>query len=155
MHIRTVEIVVALLFLSVATVVMYDSYRLGAGWGVDGPETGYFPFYIALIMFVASGVNLVHASLRGSGLLFVGWEEFKRVLMVLLPTAVYVAAIPYIGIYAAAAVFIAYFMVVIGGHRITSAILAAAVVPIFFFLLFEVWFLVPLPKGPIETALGY
>jgi hypothetical protein len=152
---RSVEVIVALALLSIAAAVMYDSQRLGAGWGFDGPESGYFPFYVALIMFLASAVTLVQAVRKGSEEEFVGWHEFMRVLMVLGPTAVYVAAIPFIGIYAAATLFIAYFMVVIGRYRVLPAIVTGLLVPLALFLLFEIWFLVPLPKGPIEAALGY
>ena len=155
MQTRTVDIVVSLLFMSVAAVVMYDSQRLGAGWGFDGPETGYFPFYLALIMFASSTVTLVRSLAGGVREAFVDRVAFRRVLMVLVPSAIYFVAIPYTGLYAAAAVFIGYFMVAIGRYRLVPAVLVAALVPLAAFMLFEIWFLVPLPKGPIEHALGY
>lgn len=155
MQTRTVDIVVSLLFMSVAAIVMYDSQRLGAGWGFDGPETGYFPFYLALMMFASSTVTLVRTLGGGVREAFVDRVAFRRVLMVLVPAAVYFVAIPYTGLYAAAAVFIAYFMVALGAYRLLPAVAVAALVPLTAFVLFEIWFLVPLPKGPIEHALGY
>lgn len=155
MQTRTVEIIVSSLFISVAAIVMYDSRTLGAGWGFDGPETGYFPFYIALMMLGSSAVTLVQAASGGAREAFSEPAAFRRMLKVLVPTAVYVAAIPFTGIYAAAALFIAYFMVVVGGYRPAPAAAIAVAVPLTVFILFEIWFLVPLPKGPIEAALGY
>ena len=94
---RTMDIVVALLFLLVSGIVLYSSTRLGFGWlEGEGPASGYFPFYIGLIMAVASAVNLVRAVLRvepgGEGI-FVSAPAFGRVLAVLVPTLVYVALI--------------------------------------------------------------
>ena len=61
---RTLEIVTAVFFLLVGSVVMWDSSRIGAGWGSEGPQSGYFPFYIGLLMNVASVVNLLLALKR-------------------------------------------------------------------------------------------
>ena len=47
---RTMEIVVALALLAVSALVIVDSYRLGSKWGDDGPQSGYFPFYIGLLL---------------------------------------------------------------------------------------------------------
>lgn len=154
---RTAEIIVAALFMAVALVVMWDSRKTGAGWAPDGPEAGYFPFYCALIMFIASGVTLV------SNLMarvqdysnFVDRSALKLVLTVLVPTIVFVLVIPFLGIYVASAIFIAFFMFFLGKYRLPTILPVAIGVPLFLFLMFEIWFLVPLPKGPLEAALGY
>ena len=56
---KSAEIFVSAFFLLLGALVMWDSVRLGARWGSDGPEAGYFPFYIALLMSIASAVNLL------------------------------------------------------------------------------------------------
>ena len=57
---RTMNIVVAAILMTVAMIVMIASYRLGAGWSKDiGPESGYFPFYVALFMFISSAATLL------------------------------------------------------------------------------------------------
>ena len=154
---RAMDIVVALLFLAVALIVIADSVRLGFRWqeGV-GPAAGYFPFYVALIMGAASLVNLVRAILdrQGSAEAFVTRTAFRRVLAVLFPLIVFVLAIGFVGIYVAAAVFIAFFMIYFGGYFI-QALPVGVGVAVGLFLLFEKWFLVPLPKGPLEAWLGY
>src|SRR5262245_3114819 len=154
---RTMEIVVALLFLAASAVVIGDSLRLGVGWESDGPEPGYFPFYIALAMSAASLVNLYRGVFAGSGaqIPFVSNSAFLKIILVLIPLLVYVAAIGYIGIYAASAVYIALFMWYFGAYAIWKGILAGATIAVALFFMFERWFLVPLPKGPLEAWLGY
>jgi putative tricarboxylic transport membrane protein len=154
---RTAEIIVALLLLGVCAVVIFDSTRLGFNWREgEGPAPGYFPFYIAVILGIASLVNLVSA-LRGHGAgeIFVSARPFGRVLAVLVPSIVYVALIGYIGIYVASGIFIMLFMVVIGRQNPAKAVGVGAAVPLALFFMFEKWFLVPLPKGPLEAWLGY
>lgn len=153
---RAMELVVAGAFIAVAAVVMYDSWRIGARWGADGPEAGYFPFYVGLLMLIASGVTFVSNLVsKAESSNFVGRSELKQVMAVLVPTAVFVAAIGLLGIYLAAAIFIAFFMVVLGKYPIWKVAPIALGVPAALFVLFEIWFLVPLPKGPVEAMLGY
>jgi putative tricarboxylic transport membrane protein len=154
---RSVDAFVALLFMALSCVVMWDSWSIGAAWASDGPQAGYFPFYIGLIMFIASLGTLVMAIVTKTPNLstFVGKSQLWSVLSVLVPTAVYVALIPYLGLYVAGAIFIAFFMVAIGKYNILKAIPVALAVPVALFVLFEIWFLIPLPKGPVEAALGF
>jgi putative tricarboxylic transport membrane protein len=155
---RTLDIVVAVLFLVVAELVIFDCVRLGFGWNPDGPAPGYFPFYVAVAMALASLVNLYRAftteeeDADGS---FVTKPAFKRVLQVLIPTIVYVLAIEYLGIYVASAIFIMGFMFAFGRDQgIVKTVGVGIGVPLALFMMFEKWFLVPLPKGPLEAMLG-
>ena len=154
---RSVDAFVALVFMALSCVVMWDSWKIGAAWASDGPQAGYFPFYIGLIMFIASLGTLVSAIITKKPNLntFVGKSQLLSVLQVLIPTAIFVALIPYLGLYLAGAIYIAFFMVWIGKYSIFKAIPIALIVPIALFMLFEIWFLIPLPKGPIENALGF
>jgi hypothetical protein len=164
---RTADIFVAFLLLGACGIVIYDSTRLGFGWREgEGPAPGYFPFYIAVVLGVASLINLMSA-LRGSGKgeIFVALRPFGRVLAVLVPSIVYVALIggiaigpvvvPALGIYVASAIFILVFMLVVGRENPIKALAVSVFVPVDLFLMFEKWFLVPLPKGPLEAWLGY
>lgn len=154
---HTMEIVVALLFAIVAAVVMYDSNRVGNGWASDGPEAGYFPFYVGVIMFVSSGVILVSnlLSKTPNTTAFVERGQFVLVLKVLVPTIVFVGLIWVLGIYLAASIFIAFFMYWLGRYPVTRILPIAILIPAALFVMFEIWFLVPLPKGPVEAMLGY
>jgi putative tricarboxylic transport membrane protein len=147
---RAVEIV---LF---GLVVVVDSYRLGAQWGDDGPQPGYFPFYVGLLICIAS-VTILLRALRNTALSaesFVSRGELKKILTVLVPTAAYVATIAYLGFYAASTLYIAYFMWHLGKYSWIKIVPVSVGVSVAFFLIFEVWFQVPLPKGPLEAYLG-
>jgi len=153
---KSAEIAVAALFFLVGALVMYDSQRLGASWGSDGPRPGYFPFYVALIMCVASVVNIVRAVLvpREKDKPFVLRGQLKMVLSVLVPTAIYAFAITWIGIYVSSVLFIGFFMRWLGKYpwwKVAAVSVGAAAV---FYAIFEIWFKVPLPKGPVESWLG-
>ena len=155
---RWVELVVALLVVAGGAVVMMDSVRVGIEWAEDGPKSGYFPFFIGAILVVAGGfiaAKTVLAWRRLSGQVFVRRDELKPVLAMLMPTIVYVVAIWFIGIYVASAIYIAAFMIWQGKFRWWTVAATSLGVPTALFLLFEVWFLVPLPKGPFEHMIGY
>jgi hypothetical protein len=150
---RTVEIIVAILFLFVGAVAMYDSVKIGAGWS-DGPQSGYFPFYISLLMSAASVMNLVHAVAGGPRDAFVDRESFGRVLTVLIPAMLFVAAVPWLGIYLSGAVFIALFMLFVGKYAIWKGALVGGGVMMVLFFVFQRWFLIRLPTGPVEQFFG-
>jgi len=156
--IRVMDVIVAVLFMATAALVMWDSNRIGAGWSPSvGPEAGYFPFYVALIMFIASAVTLVRSLFTKTPELetFVSRTQLKSVLQVFIPSAVYVCTIPFIGIYVASAIYIGFFMVYLGKYKWWLVLPVSIGVPVFLFVMFEIWFLVPLPKGPLENFLGY
>ena len=154
---RSMDAFVALLFMAVSIVVMWDSWKVGASWVSDGPQAGYFPFYIGVIMFISSLGTLATALFTKTPNLsnFVGRGQLWSVLQVLIPTAIYVALIPVLGIYVSAALFICFFMMWMGKYPIWKAVPISVAVPVFLFMLFEIWFLIPLPKGPVENALGF
>ncbi len=152
-----VELAVAGLLALVGAVVMADSWRVGIGWGVEGPQAGFFPFYVGLILLASAAttlaVNLAPALRPRES--FVDRAALGRVVSVLVPAAVFVAAANWLGLYAPAALLIAFFMRVHGGFRLAPALGLGAAVALVLFATFELWLLVPLPKGPIETALGF
>jgi putative tricarboxylic transport membrane protein len=154
---RTMEISVAAVILLLSLVVIFDSRRVGAGWGDDGPQAGYFPFYIGLILCAASAWTLLRAAFSGhaAASVFVSHRKLRLVMSVLIPSIVYVVAIYFIGIYVASAVFIGAFMYWHGRFPWIKIIPVSVIVPVSMFLLFELWFQVPLPKGPLEALIGY
>jgi hypothetical protein len=154
-----VEAVVAALLLVVGIVVLVESRRLGSEWTSDGPGSGYFPFYIGLIIVISS-LGLLYQSLiskKRKREIFVDSVQLRRVLSVLVPAALYVLLIRFLGIYIASAIYIALFMIVLGKYPPVRSVVAAVVINVLFFLLFEVWFKVPLFKGALDPLgfLGY
>ena len=152
-----VECAVAGFFVLVGAVVAIDSRRIGAGWADDGPQAGYFPFYIGLALAAAGLVTLfdalrVEAKWNRS---FATREQLARIAQVFVPTCIYVLGIYLIGIYFASALFIGYFMKRHGNFGWPMLAGVSIGVPLSLFMLFERWFLVSLPKGPIERLLGF
>jgi hypothetical protein len=153
---KTAELAVAVFFILLGAIVIYDSARLGAKWGSDGPQAGYFPFYLGVIICISSGITFV----RGLSIpadknsAFVEVEQLKLVLSVLIPSAVYVALVGWLGIYLPSALFVALFMRWLGKYPWWLVALVSIGNSVVFYLIFEVWFLVPLPKGPLEAWLG-
>jgi putative tricarboxylic transport membrane protein len=153
---RTVEIATAAAFFAIGAVMMLETYQLGAGWAKEGPQSGYFPFRIGAIICLAS-IAVIVQTLRKTDkdAVFVTSAKFRHVLLVLVPTLVYVAAIHLIGIYVASAIFIAGFMRVMDKYSWSKTLAVSVGLNAIFFWLFEVQFLVPLPKGPLEMYFGY
>ncbi len=153
----TMELIVAAIFLCIGVVICYDSSRLGYGWSSDGPKAGYFPFRLGLILIVCASVIIGqtlwrYRKLRGN---FIEPEQVRPVMTVLIPTAIYVLGIEYLGIYVASSIFVALFMVFIGRFSWWKSLTVGVVMSLVAFWVFEKKFLVPLPKGPLETWLGY
>ena len=175
--VRTMDMLVALLFLGASLVVIIDSLRLGIAWkGSEGPAAGYFPFRIAVVMALASLANLVRALIDApSGTkTFVTKDGFAKVLLIVVPLLLYVLAIggldtpsfsvlgikvpalqvPALGIYLSSVIYVACFMTFIGGYRADKAIAVGVSMAIALFLLFERKFLVLLPRAswPFDSA---
>jgi hypothetical protein len=153
---RSAELAVAAFFFAIGAIVIYDSVRLGIGWADDGPRPGYFPFYVGLIICISALVNAVRAILApaAKNKTFVEVGQLKMVLTVLVPTAIYVLAVTWIGIYVASTLFIAFFMRWLGKYAWWKAAAVSLGASVVFFVIFEKWFQVPLPKGPLESLLG-
>ena len=148
--VRAMDIITAIVFLAIGLTVMVGSLKLGASWGSDGPEAGYFPFYISLIMMLSSVVTLYQAVIVNKNKKtesFVEREPFKQVMAVLLPAVVFVLGVQLIGIYVSSVFYIAIFMVWLGKYPLWKAITVAVGVSVALYLMFEFWFQVPLPHG--------
>ena len=150
------EIVVAALFLVLGAMVIYDSLRLGISWQeIHGPKPGYFPFYVGLIICVSAAINMVRAlMMRAAGdKTFVEVGQLKMVLTVLAPTVIYAALVGWIGMYVSSTLFIAFFMRWLGKYAWWKVAAVSVATMVVFYLIFEIWFKVPLPKGPVESFL--
>jgi putative tricarboxylic transport membrane protein len=153
---RSVELGVAVAMAVFAVIVIAGSLKVGVGWGVEGPKAGFVPFYVALFILGSSIINFGAALTQRRGKRrFAEWGQLGKVTAMLVPTAIYVALIPWIGIYLASMLLIAVFMKWLGNYGWGMVAAIALGVPLVTFVVFEKWFLVPLPKGPIEAQLGF
>jgi len=151
---RSVELGVAIAMIVFSLIVIYGSILVGIGWASDGPRAGFFPFYCGAAVLIASSVNLFNALGDRGAALFAEWGQLGQVLQVVIPGAIYVALVPYVGMYVASALLIAVFMRWIGKYNWTMVAAIPVPVMIATYFVFEKWFFVPLPKGPLEDFLG-
>ncbi len=152
-----IELVTATVIFALGALVVFDSYRLGSKWADDGPQAGYFPFYIGLMICISSIVVSVQCMLKikVDKKIFVEPEQLKQVLVILLPSTAYVAGVQVIGIYVSSAIFISLFMKFFGKYSWLRSLTVGIAVSVASFILFEIWFRIPLPKGPLEQLIGY
>jgi len=151
---RAVEIGTALAMVAFGALVIAGSLHAGIGWGAEGPKSGFFPFYLGVSIMAASALNLVAAHAQGRQKVFADWSQLRSVLQIVIPTAVYVVAVPWAGIYLSSIILIAAFMKWLCRYSIAFSAAVAVGVMVSIYLMFEKWFLVPLPKGPIEDFFG-
>jgi putative tricarboxylic transport membrane protein len=163
---RGADLITAAVLLGLGGVVLYDALRLGIGWGTDGPQSGFFPFWLGVLLIATSVVVLIQAVRQRPGRPFVTRQQAVPVAKVLAPLAAFViltggvnvgerALVPGLGLYVAAALYMAFYMRWVGRHQWLVIGLVSVAVPLIAFVVFERWFLVPMPKGPLEAWLGY
>ena len=136
-------------------IVLFDAIRLGIGWGTDGPKSGFFPFWLALIMVVTCGIIILKTLWRSSREAFVTRVQLGPVLQVFWPAVAMVFLTHFVGLYVASALYISFYMRWVGRHSWFAVAGLSIAIPVISFLIFESWFLVPMPKGPLENWLGY
>jgi putative tricarboxylic transport membrane protein len=152
---RTADLTTALILMAGGILVILDSLRLGVGWGTDGPESGFFPFWLAVLLIVSCAAIALQAWRRASRRPFVTRERLTPVLTTLLPATGFVVLTQLIGLYVATTAFMAFYMRWIGRYPWLAVMVVSVLFPLATFVVFEKWFLVPMPKGPLEAWLGY
>lgn len=154
---QTLEIVVSILLLASGLVLAWDNWRSGARWEADGPQAGYLPFWLSIILIGAAAIGLAKPLMKRDAYAgsFVTGGELKRVSQMLVPSLLFVAGIGLVGIYIASALFITLFMFVIGKAKWWHSMLVGLIFSAVAFWVFEIQFKVLLPKGPLEAAFGF
>ena len=151
---RLADLITASLLALLGGVVVFDAVRLGIGWGTDGPQSGFFPFWLGVLMIAACAGIFIQSARRAPTVPFVTREQFRPVLKVLWPAVAMVVLTQWIGLYVAAALYTGFYMRWIGRHTWLAVLAVAILFPLATFFVFEKWFLVPMPKGPLEAWLG-
>jgi len=158
---RTADLVTAAVLMLVGGVVLVDAVRLGIGWGQEGPRSGFFPFWLATLLILISAIVLVQAARRSATRSFATRDQLRPVAKVLGPLVGFVLVTdppgPWtgLGLYVAAGLYLGFYMRWVGRHRWLPVAALSLAVPVIAFVVFEEWFLVPMPKGPLEDWLGY
>ena len=152
-----VDVVTSLLLLALALVLGWDNWRTGASWDSTGPQPGYFPFYLSVILGAASlyGLGAAFVSRREAAQTFVTRAQLRRVMAVFVPTFLFCLATQYLGLYVASFLLIAGFMRIVGRIALWKSLLTAFIFTAVMFVTFDIAFDVIMPKGPLEAAFGY
>lgn len=143
------ELVMALGLVAGALLLVREAMRLPIAWTASGPGPGFFPFWLAVGVTACAVAVLVRTWRAGRrrGAPFIPAGAWKPLLIVFLPMMAVVALINYLGIYLGGAVYLAGYMRLVGRHRWLQVAAVSAAVPLVLFLIFERWFLMPMPKG--------
>ncbi len=154
---RTVDVVASLLLMALALTLGYDNWRTGIAWDSTGPQAGYFPFYLSVILGGASLYSLVTTYLarREPSETFVTRAQLRRVMAVFVPTFLFCLATQFLGLYVASFLLIAGFMRMVGKIALWKSLLTAFVFTAIMFVTFDIAFDVIMPKGPLEAAFGH
>jgi putative tricarboxylic transport membrane protein len=152
---RTADLTTALALIAISALVVWDALRLGIGWGSDGPQSGFFPFWLAVIVIGACAAIAVQAARRPPARPFVRREQVGPVLTALVPAAAFVLLTGLVGLYVATGLYLGVYMRWIGRYSWAAILVLSLAFPVVTFFVFEKWFLVPMPKGPLEAWLGY
>jgi putative tricarboxylic transport membrane protein len=153
---RPVEGATLALVLAFALLMMWDNWHTGARWESTGPQAGYFPFYVSLILAGACLWGLAAEAMARAtpSAPFVRRNQLGRVLQVFIPTLLYVPAVQWLGIYLSSFILVAGFMRFVGRIRWWVCLVTAFVFAAGMFAVFDVAFDVIMPKGPLERLLG-
>ncbi|MBI1892753.1 MAG: tripartite tricarboxylate transporter TctB family protein [Candidatus Rokubacteria bacterium] len=154
---RKADVVCALCLLALGLLVVAEGLRLGIGWGTDGPRSGFLPFWLGVGLGLSSLIVVwqVLAARGAATRRFVGPGKLVPVMKVLIPAVGMVVLTQVLGLYVAGGLYMGAYMRWIGRHSWPLIVLLTVGIPVVTFLIFEKWFLVSMPKGPIEAWLGY
>jgi putative tricarboxylic transport membrane protein len=154
---RSADIIIYLMLLAFAALFGFDNWRTGMSWEADGPQAGYFPFYLSVLLGAASLYGLVYKLLmeRGPGETFVTGEQFRRVMQVFVPTLLFCVFMQWLGLYVASFILITGFMWLVGRIALWKSLVTGFLFSITMFITFDIAFDVIMPKGPLEAAFGY
>ena len=152
---RGAEIGFALFVLAVAGTIMLGARELDTGWSRSGPEAGYFPFRIGLLLAAAAVVILVRGLLaRAESVPYLDGAQAGRLARFAVPLAALAILAPWLGFYPAIALYVLVSVGLVGGVAWRTTLILSALLPATLFMVFERLFKMPLPKGPLGALLG-
>ncbi len=148
---KKANVAIAALLVALAVLVIVDAVRLGFRWGNDGPESGFFPFWLGVVLLVCAVIELSevlvqrHRHTPSRRLMPPG--AWKPIGWVIAPAVGMVVATELVGLHLAAALYLAFYMRAVGKIRWSTTVAVAVLVPAILYVAFDRLFLVPMPQG--------
>jgi hypothetical protein len=154
---RVLELATALVIFAIGAAVVIGALEYKIGWDDGGPQPGYFPFYVGLVIIGSTVGVAIQALLQGDwrATASITREQAKRVGTFFVPVIGFVALCNVVGIYLAMALYLLFTMRLQGGYGWVRSVAVAFGTAGAFFVMFEFLFGQPLLKGPVEAWLGF
>ena len=146
---RHVEIATVCVLLLLSALLFYEAIRLGPGWGESGPDPGFFPFVLTILLLLGTaGVLYVNVYRHPADRRFFEVsQEVVDLLKVGLPILIVVAMIRWLGLYASSGLYLGLFMAWYGRFRWYWALLGAIAFPLLMWLLLRQGFNISMPMS--------
>lgn len=145
----------------IAAVAMIDSRKSAlpdmTGVQPGGLGPGFYPFWAAAFIFVASGIVAYRARTRpfpAEGV-FKDRQSVLSVITIIVPVVVAVSLIKWVGFYVMTGAYMGYSMVTLGKYRWHWALAVAILLPAAVYATFEIGFRVSLPKSVFSQVLHF
>jgi hypothetical protein len=151
---RSLEVAIAALTGAFGAAIAISSMDDGVGWTGSGVGAGTFPFATGVIIAGASLYNLAQGALH-AGPAMIGWREARRWAGLFVPAMAFVAAIPILGMHAAAAAYVFGTLALQRRQPWARSALTALATAAALYGIFDWMFQVSLPRGLLGAALGF
>jgi hypothetical protein len=151
------ELGTAVATAAVGLVTLVGAIEFGIGWSTSGPEPGAFPFYIGIMIVLASLATMVKTVMQRATIAdraLLDRDRLKRIGAYFALMAGFVLVAVFLGLYVATVVYVVAAIWWQGGYRIWVGPACGISAALFFYVVLEKAFQVPLLKGPLEAAFG-
>ena len=147
---RSADRIAGAALLALAVAFSAGALKAYTYWGENGPGPAFLPFWLGAVMAVLAAALLVGAlRSRDPGPAWLpSGDGLRRLVLVIVATAAFVALLDVIGMTIATVLFLLVVMRVLDRQRWPLTIAVALAVAGLNYLVFARWLHVPLPVGP-------
>jgi putative tricarboxylic transport membrane protein len=148
---RTAEIIIALLFIGLAIVCLFDALKLGiSAIGTNGPQAGFILFWLGILQLGMAAIILFQGirKKKTEETFFINREAAIEAGYVALTSGVFCLLMQLLGTYIAIFLYCIVFSWWLGKCRWFTIIALPVIMALSFYYGFEYGLMIPLPKSP-------